>query len=107
MMAVFGGIRTGGGLLVAGLAWLLAGRRLLCAPVRLLALVVVGEMAATALAFLVSDAAPDVEVRTSATRLVGQWLPLALCAAVIALDGAEAEREAGDAGVGFYNRRGR
>ncbi|HEY0584088.1 MAG TPA: hypothetical protein VGE94_18030, partial [Chloroflexota bacterium] len=88
--AVFGGLRTGGGLLLAVLTWLLAARQLLRSPLRLLMLIVVGELAATLLAFLVSDTDPAIQVRTSATRLFEQWLPLALVAGVVAVGEADA-----------------
>jgi hypothetical protein len=78
LLAVFGGLRTAGGLLLAGLAWLVAGRQLFRGPLRMLSLVVLGQLAATLVAFLVSATSPEVEVRTSATRLVEHWLPLAL-----------------------------
>jgi hypothetical protein len=94
LLAVFGGLRTGGGLLLALLTWLLAARQLLRSPLRLLMLIVVGELAATLFAFLVSDTDPAIQVRTSATRLFEQWLPLALVAGVLAVGEADA----------FYNR---
>jgi hypothetical protein len=78
LLAVFGGIRTGGGILVAVLAWIVSGARLIAPPLRPLALIVVGQAVATLIAFLVSSTSPDVEVRTSATRLFEQFLPLAL-----------------------------
>jgi hypothetical protein len=78
-------VRTGGGLLVAALAWAVAAGQLLGSGLRLLALVVVGQALATLLAFLVSATSPDVEVRTSATRLVEQFLPLALFAGAVGL----------------------
>jgi hypothetical protein len=85
LVAVLGGVRTGGGLLVAVLAWVVAGRRMLSGRLRLISLVVVGQFAATLLAFLVSNTSPDVEVRTSATRLFQQFLPLALFAGALGL----------------------
>ncbi len=85
LAAVFGGVRTGGGVLVAGLACAVAGRQLLCPPVRLIVLVVLGQLAATLAAFLLSGTAPEVEVRTSATRLVEHFMPLALFAGAIGL----------------------
>jgi hypothetical protein len=93
LAAVFGGLRTGGGLLIGLLAWLLAGRHLLSPAVRLLTVVVAGQAAATVLAFLFSSTSPEIEVRTAATRLVSHWLPLGLVAAVVALD--QVERSAG------------
>jgi hypothetical protein len=93
LIAVFAGLRTGGGLLVAALAWAVAPKSL---P-RLLVLVVVGQLIATLLAFLVSDTSPALEVRTSATRLFEQFLPLALFAAAVGLCGQ----------AYTYNRRGR
>ncbi len=81
LVAVFGGVRTGGALLVLTLGWILAAGRL---P-RLLVLVVLGQMVATLVAFLLSNVSPEVEVRTSATRLVEQVLPLALFTMAIGL----------------------
>ncbi len=97
LVAVFGGIRTGGGLVVAALAWAIAGRQLFCPPIRLLTLVVLGQLAATLTAFLLSSTSPEIEVRTSATRLFEQFLPLALYIGAVALS-----RE-----TATYNRRGR
>jgi hypothetical protein len=97
LVGVFGGVRTGGGLLVALLAWALAGRQLLCPPVRLLAMVVLGQLLATLAAFLLSSTSPEVEVRTSATRLFEQFLPLALFVGAVTLTRERAS----------YNRRGR
>ncbi len=85
LLAVFGGVRTGGGLLVAALAWLAAGRRLLEPPLRMLTLVVLGEAVATLFAFLLSATSPQLEVLTSATRLVEQFLPLGLFVGVLGL----------------------
>ena len=85
LLAVFGGLRTGGGLLVAVLAWLVSGGALLRGWLRPLTLVVLGQAAATLVAFLLSTTAPELEVRTSATRLVEQWLPLALFVAALGL----------------------
>jgi hypothetical protein len=78
LVAVFGGIRTGGGLLVVVLAWAACARSLFEPPLRTLTLVVIAQAVATLLAFLLSSTSPATEVSTSATRLVGQWLPLAL-----------------------------
>jgi hypothetical protein len=97
LIAVFGGVRTGGGLLVAALAWVLAGRQLFCPPQRLLTLVVLGQLLATLVAFLLSSTSPDIEVRTSATRLFEQFLPLALYVGAVTLSRQTAT----------YNRRGR
>jgi 4-amino-4-deoxy-L-arabinose transferase-like glycosyltransferase len=85
LVAVFGGLRTGSGLLVAVLAWALAGRTLLRGSLRPLTLVVVGQAAATLVAFLVGTTSPELEVRTAATRLVEQWLPLALFVGAVGL----------------------
>jgi hypothetical protein len=41
---------------------------------RLLTLVVLGQLLATLLAFLISETAPDIQARTSATRLIEQFL---------------------------------
>ncbi len=97
LLAVFGGVRTGGGLLVAALAWVIAGRQLFCPPQRLLTLVVLGQLVATLVAFLLSSTSPDLEVRTSATRLFEQFLPLALYVGAVTLSHQTAT----------YNRRGR
>jgi hypothetical protein len=99
LAAVFGGVRSGGALVIALASWLLAARRLFHQPLRLLTLVVIGQGAATLLAFLISSSAPEIEVRTSATRLVEQWLPLALFVGVVGIGG--------DWWSGSYNRRGR
>jgi hypothetical protein len=96
LLAVFGGIRTGGGLLVAGAACAFSARCWLRPPLRVLALVVVAEALGTLVAFLVSSTSPDLEVLTSATRLVEQFLPLALVVGAVGL-----------AGQATYNRRGR
>jgi hypothetical protein len=85
LLAVFGGVRTGGGLLVAGLAWAVAGRQLLLGELRLLSLVVVGQLAATLVGFLLSATSPELEGRTSATRLFEQFLPLALFVGAVGL----------------------
>jgi len=45
-------------------------------------LIVLGQLVATLVAFLLSDTSPDVEVRTAATRLFEQFLPCSLAAAV-------------------------
>jgi hypothetical protein len=82
---VFGGLRTGGGLLVAVLAWVLARGALLRGALRPLALIVLGQAVATLVAFLLSATSPELQVRTSATRLVEQWLPLALFAGAVGL----------------------
>ncbi|MCA1646471.1 MAG: hypothetical protein LC797_13780 [Chloroflexi bacterium] len=87
LAAVFGGVRTGGGILVAAVAWVTVGRKLFCTPLRLLTLVVLGQLVATLGAFLLSSTSPDIEVRTSATRLVAQFLPLALSVSAVGLCG--------------------
>ena len=81
LVQTFGGLRTGGALLIVAAAWLLAYRQL---P-RLLVIVTLGQLALTLLAFLLSAVSPDVEVRTSATRLFEQLLPVALVAAAVGL----------------------
>jgi Dolichyl-phosphate-mannose-protein mannosyltransferase len=86
LLAVFSGLRTGGGILVVLAVWIVAIRRSFKEPTRLLALVVIGHAAATLLAFLVSDTAPDIEVRTAATRLVEQFMPVALVASAVWLE---------------------
>jgi hypothetical protein len=78
---VLAGVRTGGAVVVALLAFVAAGRKPFEREWRLLTMIVVGQLAATFGAFLVSEAAPDVQVRTSLTRLLEQFLPLALFAA--------------------------
>jgi hypothetical protein len=82
---VLGGVRTGGGVLVAGLAWAIAGRCMFAGHLRFISLVVMGELAATLVAFLLTSTAPEIEVRTSATRLFEQFLPLALFAGAVGL----------------------
>lgn len=86
LIAVFGGLRTGGALIVVIAAALVGARHAFKPPTRLLALVVLGQAAATLLAFLVSDTAADVEVRTAATRLVEQFMPVALVGAAVWLE---------------------
>jgi hypothetical protein len=83
VVAVLAGIRTGGGVLVALAAGLPAGRRVLDSRYRLLTVVVLGQLVATFVAFLISDTAPDVQARTSATRLIEQFLPVALFASAV------------------------
>ena len=85
LVAVFGGVRTGGGLLVTALSWAIAPCKLVEAPLRLLTLVAVGQAAGTLLAFLLSAPSPEVEVLTSATRLVEQFLPVALFVGAVGL----------------------
>jgi hypothetical protein len=85
LLAVFGGVRTGGGVLPAALGWALSIREVCSPPLRLLALAVVAQALGTLIAFLVSSTAPDVEVLTSATRLVEQFLPIALFVAALGL----------------------
>jgi len=80
------GVRTGGGILAAALAWLAAGRLLFQPPLRILALTVAGQLAATLLAFLISETTPEVQVRTSATRLLEQFMPVALFVSAVALE---------------------
>jgi hypothetical protein len=83
VLAVLGGVRTGGGVLAVALAWLTAGRQLLRPAYRLLTLVVLGQLVATLVAFLISETAPDVQARTSATRLIEHFLPVALFASAL------------------------
>ncbi|HEX8969568.1 MAG TPA: hypothetical protein VF937_16915 [Chloroflexota bacterium] len=85
LAGVFGGIRTGGGLLIAALACVVSGRSILGDDLRPLTLVVVGQLAITVLAFLMSATAPEIEVRTSATRLFEQLMPLALFVGAVGL----------------------
>ena len=85
LVAVFGGLRTGGGLLVALLAWGVAPGALLRGALRPLTLIVLGQALATLVAFMLSATSPQLEVRTSATRLVEQWLPLALFVGAVGL----------------------
>jgi hypothetical protein len=85
LAAVFGGVRTGGGVLVAALTWLVGARHLFSAPVRLLTLVVAGQVLATLFALLLSEIPPELQVRLAATRLVEQFLPVALFAGAVAL----------------------
>lgn len=99
LLRAFGGVRTAGGVLLALLAWLLAGRALMSPGARLLTLIALGEVAATCASFLIGSADPVVQVQTSATRLVAQSLPLVLCAAIVALDSTVLS------GGDSYNRR--
>jgi hypothetical protein len=46
---------------------------------------VVGQLAATLVGFLLSATSPELEVRTSATRLFEQFLPLALFVGAVGL----------------------
>jgi hypothetical protein len=85
LLGAFGGVRTGGALLVVVLAWAACARALFEPPLRVLTLVVIAEAAATLIAFLASSTTPAIEVGTSATRLVEQWLPLALFVAAVGL----------------------
>jgi hypothetical protein len=86
LVGVFAGVRTGGALIISALAATLAGPRLFAPRYRLLSLVVVGQVLATLLAFLVSETAPDVQARTSATRLFEHFLPLSLFLAALWVD---------------------
>jgi hypothetical protein len=86
LVSVFAGVRTGGALLLAALTVVLAGPRLIAPRYRLLSLVVLGELLATLLAFLVSETAPDVQALTSATRLFEHFVPLALFVVALWLD---------------------
>ncbi|MDQ3809313.1 MAG: hypothetical protein M3336_03390, partial [Chloroflexota bacterium] len=81
--AVLGGIRTGGGVLVAVCAWAVNIRRVFEPRVRLLTVVVLGQLLATLLAFLVSETPPELQARTSATRLFQHFMPLALFVAAL------------------------
>jgi len=83
LAAVFGGVRTGGGLVVSGLACVAAGKRLLQPPLRFLTFVVVGQLAATLLGFLVTADSPALQVQLSATRLFEQFMPIALFASAL------------------------
>lgn len=100
LAAVFGGIRTGGGLVVTVLAWLLAGTAVVRSDIRVLTLVGIGQIAATLIAFFIGSTDPVVQVQTSATRLVGQILPLVLVAAILGIDAS-----VGWPGAETYNRR--
>ena len=85
LLGVFGGVRTGGGVLVAAAGWVVAAGKLLKPPLRTLVLVATLQALGTVVAFLLSSTAPEVEVRTSATRLVEQFLPVALFVAALGL----------------------
>ena len=85
LAAVLGGVRTGGAVLVTVFAWAVAGRCMFSDRLRLISLVVLGELAATLLAFLLSSTSPEIEVRPSATRLFEQFMPLALFAGAVGL----------------------
>jgi hypothetical protein len=97
LVAVFAGIRTGGAFLIVVLSYVIVWRHLAAEPLRLIGLVVLGQFVATLVAFLVSNAPPETEVRTSATRLFEQFLPLALFVSAVGLS----------AELPTYNRRGR
>jgi hypothetical protein len=86
LVEVFAGVRTGGAVLVAALALVLAGPHLFKPRYRLLTLIVLGQLLTTVLAFLLSETAPDIQARTSATRLFEHFLPLALFIAALWLD---------------------
>ncbi|MBV9132835.1 MAG: hypothetical protein JO318_09055, partial [Chloroflexi bacterium] len=85
LVGVFAGVRTGGGLAVAVSAWIVSARTLAQPALRLLAIVVVVQAVGTLAAFLVSSTAPEIEVQTSATRLVEQFLPIALIVGALGL----------------------
>jgi hypothetical protein len=85
LAATFGGVRTGGGPLVAAMAWAASARALFEPALRALTWVVIAQAAATLAAFLVSSTTPATEVSTSGTRLVEQWLPLALFVGAVGL----------------------
>jgi hypothetical protein len=85
LVAAFGGVRTGGALVVVALSWAASGRVLFSPSLRVLTLVVIAQAAATLVAFLVSSPSPVLEVSTAATRLVEQWLPLALFVGAVGL----------------------
>lgn len=84
LLRQFAGIRTGGALLVLAATALVAGRRALGFEPRFLLLVTVGQAFGTFAAFLVASD-PVAEVQTSATRLVMQFLPIALLLAAYCL----------------------
>src|SRR5262249_58975073 len=65
VVAVLGGVRTGGGVVAAALVWLTAGRQLLLPGYRLLTLVVLRQLIATILDFLISSPAPAHSLRAS------------------------------------------
>lgn len=91
LLATFGGVRAGAGILVGGLGLLLAARRLFRAPLRFLALVSLVQAAATVLAFFTSSTAPATQVLTSANRLVLQFEPVLLFAIAAAIGQGLAE----------------
>ncbi|MBV9578080.1 MAG: hypothetical protein JO057_05770, partial [Chloroflexi bacterium] len=74
-----------GGVLVVILGWAACGRTLFEPTLRVLTLIVLAQALATLAAFLVSAASPALEVGTSATRLVEQWLPLGLFVTAVGL----------------------
>ena len=81
LAVAFASLRAGGGLVIGalGLGFAVRPRALVVRPpLRLLVLIVAGQLIATLLAFLVTDYSPVLQVQLSATRLVEQWLPLAL-----------------------------
>lgn len=85
LVSVFAGVRTGGGLLISLAAWILSSGKLFKPPLRFLVLVVAAQAFGTLFAFLVSTPSPEAEVLTSATRLVEQFLPIALLVGVLGL----------------------
>lgn len=99
------GVRTGGGLAVVLIAlavtWPWPVRR----PLRFLTLVFSGELVATLLAFLWTSAPPDRQVYLSATRLLMQFLPLALFAVALALAAVLVPEQPRSGGTGsrLYN----
>ncbi len=97
LLVTLGGVRTAGGLVVAGLGTLVGLRRLVRPPLRLLLLMVLAQLGSTFVAFLVTGSSPSLQVNLSATRLLMQAQPLALFAiaiAVIDLLAREPETEA-------------
>jgi hypothetical protein len=85
LAVAFASLRAGGGVVVSLLGLGIGLQALVRPPLRLLSLVVLGQLAATLLAFLVTDYSPVLQVQLSATRLVEQWLPLALFLAGVTL----------------------
>lgn len=83
LVGALGGLRTGGGLVVAALGWLVAGKRIMSPRLRFLTFVVVGQLTTTLLAFLVTGDSPPLEVQRAATRLFEQFTPIALFATAV------------------------
>ncbi len=94
LLGTFGGVRAGGWVLVLALGAFAVPRQLVTPPLRFLTLVVLAQTLATLGAFFITGSSPEVQVLTSATRLVMQVLPTALFGLGLAL-ACEYDRGAG------------